>query len=64
MLNPKDMKTPESTLYRNIGIIRSAEKSLDYTFIDEKDVLEIKSRLSYISELFAIYANPEITTDN
>ena len=61
--NKSIMKTPEETFYRNIGIIRYAEKTLDYAFIDEKDALEIKSRLSYISELFTIYASPEILTD-
>ena len=53
------MKTPEETLYKNIGIISAVENKLDYTFIDEKDALEVKTRLAYIKELFTIYACPE-----
>jgi len=49
------------SLYRNIGIVRNAEKQMDFSMIDEKDALEIKNRLAYIAELFIIYASPEET---
>lgn len=56
------MKTPEETFYKNIAIITATENKMDYTFIDEKDVLDIKQRLAYIKELCLIYANPETIT--
>ena len=47
------------TFARNIAVIRNASAKFDFSVFAPKDVLEIQSRLEYITELCQCYIDFE-----
>lgn len=47
------------TLAKNISILRNASAKMDYSVIDPKEALRIKTELGEIADLFQIYIDFE-----